>query len=62
MIGIESKVKNTELVEALRDDNLLAVPAAGNIVRFLPPLNIDISHVDIGLNILDKSIKRLKMK
>ena len=62
MIGIESKVKNTELVEALRDDNLLAVPAAGNIVRFLPPLNIDISHVDIGLKILDKSIKRLKMK
>ena len=62
MIGIESKVKNTELVEALRDDNLLAVPAVGNIVRFLPPLNIDISHVDIGLKILDKSIKRLKMK
>ena len=62
MIGIESKVKNTELVEALRDENLLAVPAAGNIVRFLPPLNIDISHVDIGLKILDKSIKRLKMK
>ena len=62
MIGIESKVKNTELVEALRDDNLLAVPAAGNIVRFLPPLNIDISHVNIGLKILDKSIKRLKMK
>jgi acetylornithine/N-succinyldiaminopimelate aminotransferase len=62
MIGIESKAKNTELVEALRDENLLAVPAAGNIVRFLPPLNIDISHVDIGLKILDKSIKRLKMK
>ena len=62
MIGIESKVKNVDLATALRDEGLLSVAAAGNIVRFLPPLNIDRTHVKIGIEILEKAIKLINEK
>ena len=62
MIGIECNVKNTDLTKTLRENGLLSVPAGGNIVRFLPPLNIDRSHADKALEILKYSINSLKEK
>jgi acetylornithine/N-succinyldiaminopimelate aminotransferase len=38
----------------LRDAGLLTVPADDNVVRFLPPLIIENSHVDEAIDILDK--------
>ena len=60
MIGIECKIKNLDLFNSLREEGLLSVPAAGNIVRFLPPLNINHSHIERALEILEKSMIKLK--
>ena len=60
MIGIECKIKNLDLFNSLREQGLLSVPAAGNIVRFLPPLNINHSHIKRALEILEKSMIKLK--
>ena len=38
MIGIKCKVQNLRLLEALRDQKMLVVPAGENVLRLLPPL------------------------
>ena len=38
LLGIKCRVPNTALNAALRDQNLLAVPAGDNVIRLLPPL------------------------
>jgi acetylornithine/N-succinyldiaminopimelate aminotransferase len=38
LIGIKCWISNTELVNALRDEKMLAISAGDNIVRLLPPL------------------------
>ncbi|MDV6227006.1 aspartate aminotransferase family protein [Nitratireductor aquimarinus] len=38
MIGIKCKVQNLRLLEALRDQKMLVVPAGDNVLRLLPPL------------------------
>ena len=42
------------MVAALREAGLLVVGAGDNVVRLLPPLIIDESHVDEALAILDR--------
>lgn len=46
MLGLKCKVTNTDLVAALRDEKMLTVGAGDNVVRLLPPLVIDESHLD----------------
>ena len=53
MLGIKCAVPNTEMVNRLRTAGLLTVGAGDNVVRILPPLIIDESHVDGALAILD---------
>lgn len=38
LLGLKCKVPNTDMTAALRDENLLVVPAGDNVVRLLPPL------------------------
>ncbi|MGR3780938.1 MAG: acetylornithine transaminase, partial [Albimonas sp.] len=40
MLGLKCKAPNTDVVAAGYDAHLLVVPAADNVVRLLPPLNI----------------------
>jgi acetylornithine/N-succinyldiaminopimelate aminotransferase len=40
MLGIKCKVQNLRLLEALRDQKMLVVPAGDNVLRLLPPLII----------------------
>jgi len=40
MLGLVCKVTNTDLVNAAYAQDILTVPAADNVVRLLPPLNI----------------------
>jgi len=61
MIGIICNINNTELCLNLRNEGLLSVPAADNILRFLPPLNITEEHAEICLNILKKILEKLRV-
>lgn len=46
MLGLKCRVPNTDLVAALRAEHLLAVGAGDNVLRLLPPLNIEEAHLD----------------
>jgi acetylornithine/N-succinyldiaminopimelate aminotransferase len=54
MLGLKCAVPNTEMMSKLRDAGLLTVGAGDNVVRLLPPLIVDGSHVEEALTILDK--------
>ncbi len=54
LLGLKCRVPNTELTARLRQAGLLAVPAGDNVVRLLPPLIIDDSHVEEAAGILDR--------
>ncbi len=45
-IVIHKDYSNKKMVEALHQQQMLSVPAANNVVRFLPPLNINSAHID----------------
>jgi acetylornithine/N-succinyldiaminopimelate aminotransferase len=62
MLGIKTKVPNTELVEALRTEHMLTVGASDNVVRLLPPLIIDETHLEEAIDKLDKACKALEAK
>ena len=59
MVGLVCVGDNGALVARLRDNGLLTVPAAGNVVRLLPPLIIEERHVDEAVAILDRSCAEL---
>jgi acetylornithine/succinyldiaminopimelate/putrescine aminotransferase len=49
MIGIEVRSRRDDILKKLQDEKILAIPAAENVVRFLPPYVIRESHVDDAL-------------
>ena len=54
LLGLKCAVPNTDVVARLRDQGLLTVGAAENVVRILPPLIVDDSHVEEALSILER--------
>jgi len=59
MLGLKCVCEAPALIAALLEDGLLTVPAADNVVRLLPPLIIDETHVDEAMAILDHACARL---
>ncbi len=55
MIGLQCKVPNIEMWHRLRANGMLTVPAAENVIRLLPPLIIEESHVREAIEILERS-------
>lgn len=55
----EGKTPASVVVEELRADGLLAVPAGPNTVRLLPPLNISQDELDQGLLIVKRTLSKL---
>jgi acetylornithine/N-succinyldiaminopimelate aminotransferase len=54
LVGLRCVVGNGEIVERLRREGLLAVAAGENVVRLLPPLIIEESHVDEACGIIER--------
>ena len=52
MLGMKCVCNNLEFVDAMREHKVLTVPAGDNVVRFLPPLNIENEHVDQAISAL----------
>ena len=55
MLGLRCVTPNTELVAKLREEGLLTVGAAENVVRLLPPLIIEQQHVDEAVGALERA-------
>lgn len=62
MLGIKCKVENLEMLQALRDEKLLSVAAGENVIRFLPPLNIEAAHVTEAIEKLGRACEALRQK
>ncbi len=45
MMGMKLRISNADFITAARDEGLLIIPAGDNVVRLLPPLNIDETHL-----------------
>jgi len=54
MIGLACEVKNADLQGKLREAGLLTVGASSNVLRVLPPLIIDETHVAEACDIIEK--------
>ena len=54
LIGLRCVVANGEVVDRLRREGLLTVAAGENVVRLLPPLIIEESHVAEACGIIDR--------
>lgn len=55
MLGIKCKCRNGELLTAMRDANILGVPAGDNVIRLLPPLTTTVEEARDGLARLDRA-------
>ncbi len=62
MLGIKCKVLNLDMLQALRDEKLLSVAAGENVIRFLPPLNIEATHVTEAIEKLGRACEALRQK
>ncbi len=62
MLGLKCKVPNTDVVNALFDQKLLAIGAGENVVRFLPPLTITADHIDAALQKIEAACATLREK
>tara|TARA_Y100000590_G_scaffold452174_1_gene594813 strand:+ start:2110 stop:3282 length:1173 start_codon:yes stop_codon:yes gene_type:complete len=58
MLGIKFKLNPDSLVEVLLNRGLLVVGASDNVIRLLPPLVINDSHLKEALDIIDAAISQ----
>jgi len=62
MLGLKCEVPNVDLSAKLFEKGLVTVVAGDNVVRILPPLIIDESHVEEAVGILEASCAELAEK
>lgn len=55
IIGVECKENPSKIVETARDLGLLIITAGGNVIRFVPPLNIEDDVLVDGVKILEQA-------
>ncbi len=60
MIGLECVVENTVMINALRSQGLLSVRASDNIVRMLPPLITEQTHIEDALAAVERACIQLE--
>ena len=60
MLGIKCKVPNTDVVNAGYATEVITVPAADNVIRLLPPLNITDAEITEAVRRLDRAAKSLR--
>ena len=56
LTGLVLKCAVGPVVSACRETGLLTVPAAGDVLRLLPPLNVTRQELSEGLQILEKAL------
>lgn len=60
MLGLECRVPNTDVARAGYDAQVVTVPAADNVLRLLPPLNISEDEIAEALTRLDTAAASLE--
>lgn len=60
MLGLKCKVTNSDVVNAGFAEGILTVPAADNVIRLLPALNIGDDDIALAADKLDAAASRMK--
>ena len=60
MLAIELKNETGRLIEILRENRLLVVGAAGNTIRYLPPLNINKKEISEAIEITSLALEKFQ--
>ena len=59
--GIELKIPTDTFCKLAREKKLLLVPAANNVVRILPPLNVKKIELEIAISVIEECLKEVKL-
>ncbi|PRY79572.1 acetylornithine/N-succinyldiaminopimelate aminotransferase [Yoonia maritima] len=59
MLGLKCKAVNTDVVQAGYAQGVLTVPAADNVIRLLPPLNITDEDITVAVELLDAAAAQM---
>jgi len=59
MLGLKCCVSNLDLMTEFRTQKLLTVVAGDNVLRVLPPLNVEINELDEAVEIMSKVCKTM---
>ncbi len=60
MLGLKCRMPNTDLIAAGHARRLLTVPAAGNVIRILPPLTMTRNEADLIIARLGQAIEQIR--
>ena len=60
LLGLKLNVPNAEFLSRLRDNRMLAVGATENVIRIVPPLIVDESHLDEAMAALYHDLHQLR--
>ena len=60
LIGLQLFNDQTEFIKKLMENKLLTIRAAENVIRILPPLNVNKREIDISLKIISKVCNEIK--
>ena len=59
MVGLEAIENNEILIKSLIKEKLLTVKAGQNVIRMLPPLILEMKHVEEAIEKIDKAFSNL---
>ena len=59
MVGLEAIENNEVLIKSLIKEKLLTVKAGQNVIRMLPPLILEMKHVEEAIEKIDKAFSTL---
>ena len=59
MIGIKCRIPSGDLALNLRKNNLLVGQSGSNMIRLLPPLNVEQTHLEKAVHILEKTLAEM---
>ena len=60
ILGIQLHYDQTKFIEGLMRNKLLTIRASENVIRILPPLNVNKKEIDIALKIINKVCRDYK--
>ena len=60
LIGIQLHFDQLKFIKLLEKNNLLTIRAGENVVRILPPLNVNKKEIDLALKVLNKVCNEYK--
>ncbi len=60
LLGMKAVGPSAELLQAIRAEHLLGVPAGDNVIRMLPPLIVTTEEAREGLNRIERAAEQLR--